>query len=229
MTFSWNPIQLPDIPAAPQSNPLKAGQYFEEWKKTSQGRSVIKREAETWRRQQRLNQKDSVRYAESEIKKNFRETDFYKDYLKGYSATFNKDYSAWEAETKTGRELSSDISSINTEGQALAESIRQEQAAQPGIVAESSRLINELTAAAALQKKKDTAQLQRAKAQASQLSIQQQQKAAVNAPIAQQPKQRQKTSTVGAPKAAFTRISRLNMGGYSGTAPGRVNPTGLNI
>ncbi len=229
MTFSWKPIDLPQVSAAPANDPLKAGQYFEQWKKTSQGRSRINEEAARWRQQQRLNKRDSIRYAESELRKDFGKTGFYKDYLRDYSNTFNKNYAAWEEETKPVRELSSDISSINTEGQALAESIKQEQESQPGIVAESSRLLNELTAAAALQKKKDTAQLQRAKAQASQLSIQQQQKAAVNAPLTQQPKQRQKASTVGAPKAAFTRISRLNMGGYSGTAPGRVNPTGLNI
>lgn len=53
--------------------------------------------------------------------------------------------------------------------------------------------------------------------------------AASQTPTISQPQQRKKT-LIGQPGVSSTRFSaRAGLGGYSGTAAGRVNPTGLNI
>jgi hypothetical protein len=230
MTFSWKPIEVPavDVSTAPQRNPLGAGNYFDQWKNTAQGRSLVNREIAYWKSTGR-NAKDAKREAESRIRRDFKNTEFYKDYLNTYNKSYEKQYATWEESNKPALDIAEDIRKINLQGEELSQAYTTETAEQADYTNQISRINAELRAAQEAQKLKDTALVQKAKAQQvstqNQLSIQQQVLANQN----QLNSQKQRTSNVGAPKPTFTRVSRPSVGGYGGTAPGRINPTGLNI
>lgn len=230
MTFSWKPIKVPavDKSTAPKQRPLSSDKYFEEWKSSGQGRSLVNREVEYWKRTGR-NEKAARLEAESRIKRDFESTKFYQDYLETYNKDFEKQYATWERANKPALDLAKDIKKINVEGEALSKSLTTETAEQTDYLSQISRINEELRAAQGVQRLKDIALTQRAKTQQTsvrnQLNIQQQMLANQN----QLSIQRQRVSSVGAPKPTFTRVSRPSIGGYGGTSPGRVNPTGLNI
>lgn len=109
---------------------------------------------------------------------------------------------------------------FNTQQQAAVEAIKQQEAAK-----ETAAAALEQTKAATLVAKKSSAL---ALAQQQQTAVRQAQEAATTGRVTQRT-QPNKT-TVGQPGVSRTRVgSRLALGGYSGTAPGNVNPTGLNV
>jgi len=109
---------------------------------------------------------------------------------------------------------------FNTQQQAAVEAIKQQEAAK-----ETAAAAVEQTKAATLVAKKSSAL---ALAQQQQTAVRQAQEAATTGRVVQRT-QPNKT-TVGQPGVSRTRVgSRLALGGYSGTAPGNVNPTGLNV
>lgn len=230
MAFKWKPIPVPKIntSTAPSKNPLGPSDYYDQWKDTKEGRYWVDKETEYWKNSG-LNEKAARREAESRIRKNFDKSDFYKDYTKGYESTYQKQYASWAASNKPVLDLAADIRQINKQGVSLASSYASEKAKQPVILAESEKVLGQLKAEVGTELKKSAAQTQKAKTQEnitqSSLRIQQQ----VLANQSRLALQRQRTSSVGAPKPTFTRVTRPSVGGYGGTAPGRINPTGLNI
>lgn len=232
MAFKWKPIPVPKIntSTAPSKNPLGPSDYYDQWKNTSEGRSAIDREVNfVAGSQYGGDEKRARREVEARIKKDFGKSDFYKDYTKGYESTYQKQYASWAASNKPVLDLAADIRQINKQGVSLASSYASEKAKQPVILAESEKVLGQLKAEVGTELKKSAAQTQKAKTQEnitqSSLRIQQQ----VLANQSRLALQRQRTSPVGAPKPTFTRVTRPSVGGYGGTAPGRINPTGLNI
>ena len=109
---------------------------------------------------------------------------------------------------------------FNTQQQAAVAALKQQEEA-----AGAAAAAVEQTKAATLVAKKSSAL---ALAQQQQTAVRQAQEAATTGRITQRT-QPNKT-TVGQPGVSRTRVgSRLALGGYSGTAPGNVNPTGLNV
>lgn len=232
MAFTWKPIPVPKIntSTAPSKTPLGPSDYFDQWKNTSQGRSAINREVNfAVNLQYNGDENRARREIEARIKKDFGKSDFYKNYTKGYESTYQKQYAAWSAANKSTLDLATDIKQINEQGVSLASAYASEKAKQPIILAESEKILGQLKTEAGTELRKTAAQTQRAKTQESvtqsNLRIQQQVLANQNRLALQ----RQRTSSVGAPKQTFTRVTRPSVGGYGGTAPGRINPTGLNI
>lgn len=139
---------------------------------------------------------------------------------------FQTQFEAEKAETQKQQELIKsqfeiDISGIKEQQINLAKQFESEKAQNEMSMAQAAAE----TAKQQLIGKKQTAIQQKA-ASATNLLRQPTQTANVNIP---EEKQRRK-SMIGQPGVSVTRVSaRSGVGGYGGTAPTRINPTGLNI
>lgn len=102
-----------------------------------------------------------------------------------------------------------------------------EVAGQAKVLSQYEKIFQEAQQNAAVVKKQTKASVAQQKIQNQNAAIQ-----AALTQKQQQPTQRPKKTSqnVGQPGVSRTRVSsRIGIGGYGGTAPGRVNPTGLNI
>lgn len=116
---------------------------------------------------------------------------------------------------------------IVSEQRAAMETQMQEQAK---VTAEYQKVLEQTQQQVGLVKKQATASIAQQRSQSNLAAAQARQETQKFA-SAQQPQESRKAGqAVGQPGVSRTRISsRIGIGGYSGTAPGRVNPTGLNI
>ncbi len=114
-------------------------------------------------------------------------------------------------------------STFNAQQQAAAEALKQQQAAQ-----ESAAAAAEQTKAATIVAKKSSAL---ALSQQQQAAVRQAQETATTGRVAQRETTKASAKTsIGQPGVSRTRVgARLGIGGYSGTTPGNINPTGLNV
>jgi hypothetical protein len=112
---------------------------------------------------------------------------------------------------------------FNTQQQAAVEALKQQEAA-----AGAAAAAQEQTKAATLVAKKSSAL---ALSQQQQAMVREAQEASTTGRVAQRQTTRTSAKTsIGQPGVSRTRVSaRGGIGGYSGTTPGNVNPTGLNI
>lgn len=141
----------------------------------------------------------------------------FRDYIAQFDA-------AYEAEAAYLRESNKALQAITEQKYALA----QQQKEEEKVKAEYQKVLTETQEQAALVKKQSQAVVNRQRAQSSLSEAQARQETQRVAPA--QTQQARRSQNVGQPGVSRTRVSsRFGIGGYGGTAPGRVNPTGLNI
>jgi hypothetical protein len=141
----------------------------------------------------------------------------FRDYIAQFDA-------AQQAQTDYLRESNKALQAITEQKYALA----QQQKEQEKVTAEYQKALTEAQTQAAVVKKQSQAVVNRQRAQSTLSAAQARQEAQRIAPT--QTQQTRRSQNVGQPGVSRTRVSsRAGIGGYGGTAPGRVNPTGLNI
>jgi|688.fasta_scaffold204351_4 hypothetical protein len=141
----------------------------------------------------------------------------FRDYIAQFDA-------AQQAQTDYLRESNKALQAITEQKYALA----QQQKEEEKVKTEYQKVLTETQQQAAVVKKQSQAVVNRQRAQSSLSAAQARQEAQRVAP--EQTQQTRRSQNVGQPGVSRTRVSgRFGIGGYGGTAPGRVNPTGLNI
>lgn len=141
----------------------------------------------------------------------------FRDYIAQFDA-------AQQAQTDYLRESNKALQAITEQKYALA----QQQKEQEKVTAEYQKALTEAQTQAAVVKKQTQASVNQQRAQSALSAAQARQESQRLAP--EQTQQTKKSQNVGQPGVSRTRISsRFGIGGYGGTAPGRINPTGLNI
>jgi len=141
--------------------------------------------------------------------------------FKDYLAQFDAQY---QAQLEYERVSNEALQAITQQKVALAQQQKEEEA----VKTEFQKVLTETQQQAAVAKKQSQAVVGRQRAQSALSEAQARQEAQRTAPT--QTQQTRRTQNVGQPGVSRTRVSgRFGIGGYGGTAPGRVNPTGLNI
>jgi hypothetical protein len=141
----------------------------------------------------------------------------FKDYLDQFNAQYQAQLEYEQVSNKA-------LQAITEQKTALAQQQKEEET----VKAEFQKVLTETQQQAAVAKKQSQAVVNRQRVQSSLSETQARQEAQRTAPA--QTQQTKRTQNVGQPGVSRTRVSsRIGIGGYGGTAPGRVNPTGLNI
>lgn len=138
-----------------------------------------------------------------------------------YLAQFEAQY---QAQVEYERVSNQALQAITEQKYALAEQAKQEAA----VKAQYETVAAEAQKQAGIARKESTAAIGRQRSQTQIAAAQAQQQLQQTAP--QQEQTRQPGSSVGQPGVSKTKVgTRLALGGYGGTAAGKINPTGLNI
>lgn len=141
----------------------------------------------------------------------------FRDYLAQFEAQY-------QAQLEYERVSNQALQAITEQKAALA----QQQQEEEKVRAEYQKVLTETQQQAGAVKKQSQAVVGRQRAQSALSAAQARQEAQRTAPA--QTQQTRRAQNVGQPGVSRTRVSsRAGIGGYGGTAPGRVNPTGLNI
>lgn len=130
----------------------------------------------------------------------------------------------YQAQVEYERVSNQALQAITEQKYALAEQAKQEAA----VKAQYETVLAETQKQAGIVKKESAAAVGRQRTQSQIAQAQSQQELQRTAP--RQEQTRQAGASVGQPGVSKTRVgTRLALGGYGGTAAGKINPTGLNI
>lgn len=130
----------------------------------------------------------------------------------------------YQAQVEYERVSNEALQAITEQKYALAEQAKQEEA----VKAQYETLAAETQKQLGIAKKESSAAIGKQRAQSRIAQTQAQQELQRMAP--RQEQTRQAGASVGQPGISKTKVgTRLALGGYGGTAAGKINPTGLNI
>lgn len=143
----------------------------------------------------------------------------FKDWLNQFEAQY-------QAQVEYEKVSNQALQAITEQKYALA----QQQKEQAAVTAEYQKVAEETQKQASIAKKQAIASVAQQRSQSNIAATQARQETQRFASIQQPQETRKAGQSVGQPGVSRTKISsRIGIGGYSGTSPGRINPTGLNI